>query len=298
MASAIEGARDTRRASPQPLAPAQRLVQRDALLECLSAPEGGGVVLVCAPAGSGKTMLLRSWIEAVGLGDRVGWVSVERGEQDAQRFWLAVIDALAGMVSFVQPVAPAPTFGGGAAVDQLLSDLASLEEPAVLVIDDLHELGSADALSWLEAFLGRLPPALRVVLATREDPRLGLHRLRVAGQLTELRAPDLRFSIEEMSELLRSEGITLSDGGMGLLYERTEGWAAGLRLAAISLAHHPDPERLVTEFSGSERTRGGVPAGGGVGAPAARGARDAVAHLGARSSMRAAGGFPHGRLGR
>ena len=171
-------------------------------------------MLVCAPAGSGKTMLLRSWIEAAGLQDRVGWVSVERGEQDAQRFWLAVIDALAGAVSLVQPVAPAPTFGGRAVVDQLLSDLACLEEPAVLVIDDLHELGSADALSWLEVFLGRLPPELRVVLATREDPGLGLHRLRLAGQLTELRAPDLRFSMEEMIELLRSEGITLSDGGM------------------------------------------------------------------------------------
>ncbi len=256
MASAMEGVLETRRATPQPLAAAQRLVQRDALFERLSAPEGG-VVLVCAPAGSGKTMLLRSWIEAAGLQDRVGGVSVERGEQDAQRFWLAVIDALAGAVSLVQAVAPAPTFGGRAVVDELLSDLSCLEEPAVLVIDDLHELGSADALSWLDVFLGRLPPELRVVLATREDPGLGLHRLRVAGQLTELRAPDLRFSMEEMIELLRSEGITLSDGGMALLYERTEGWAAGLRLAAISLAHHPDPERLVTEFSGSERNVAG-----------------------------------------
>ena len=183
----IDGGLETRRATPQPLAAAQRLVLRDALFERLSAPEGGGVVLVCAPAGSGKTMLLRSWIEAAGLQDRVGWVSVERGERDAQRFWLAVIDALAGAVSVVQPVAPAPTFGGRGVVDQLLSDLACLEEPAVLVIDDLHELGSADALSWLEVFLGRLPPALRVVLATREDPGLGLHRLRLAGQLTELR---------------------------------------------------------------------------------------------------------------
>ena len=187
----------------------------------------------------------------------MGWVSVERGEQDAQRFWLAVIDALAGAVSIVQPVAPAPTFSGRAAVDQLVSDLACLEEPAVLVIDDLHELGSADALSWLEVLLGRLPPALRVVLATREDPGVGLHRRRLAGQLTELRAPDLRFSTEETVELLRSEGITLSDGGVALLYERTEGWAAGLRLAAILLAHHPDPERLVTEFSGSERNVAG-----------------------------------------
>jgi LuxR family maltose regulon positive regulatory protein len=252
-----EGGLETRRASPQPLAAAQRLVQRDALFERLSEPEGCGVVLVCAPAGSGKTMLLRSWIEAAGLQDRVGWVSVERGEHDAQRFWLAVIDALAGMVGLVQSVAPAPTFGGRAVVDQLLSDLASLQEPVVLVIDDLHELNSADALSWLDVFVGRLPPELRVVLATREDPRLGLHRLRLAGQLTELRAPDLRFSMVEMIELLRSEGITLSDGGMGLLYERTEGWAAGLRLAAILLAHHPDPERLVTEFSGSERNVAG-----------------------------------------
>ncbi len=214
-------------------------------------------MLVCAPAGSGKTMLLRSWIEAAGLQDRVGWVSVERGEQDAQRFWLSVIDELAGVVSVVQPVAPAPTFGGRAVVDQLLSDLELLQEPVVLAIDDLHELNSADALSWLEVFLGRLPSELRVVLATREDPQLGLHRLRLAGQLTELRAPDLRFSMEEMIELLRSEGITLSDGGMGLLYERTEGWAAGLRLAAILVAHHPDPERLVTEFSGSERNVAG-----------------------------------------
>ncbi|MBV8989273.1 MAG: hypothetical protein JO372_12015 [Solirubrobacterales bacterium] len=112
-------------------------------------------------------------------------------------------------------------------------------------------------MSWLERFLGRLPPALRVVLATREDPELGLHRLRLTGQLTELRATDLRFSMEEMTELLRAEGVTLSDGGMALLYERTEGWAAGLRLAVISLAHHPDPERLVTEFSGSERNVAG-----------------------------------------
>ncbi len=252
-----EGGLETRRASPQPLAAAQRLVQRDALFERLSAPQGGGVVLVCAPAGSGKTILLRSWTEAAGLQDRVGWVSVERGEQDAQRFWLAVIYALAGVASVVQPVAPAPTFGGRAVVDQLLSDLALLQEPAVLVIDDLHELNSADALSWLEVLVGRLPAELRVVLATREDPRLGLHRLRLAGQLTELRAPDLRFSMEEMIELLRSEGITLSDGGMGLLYEQTEGWAAGLRLAALLLAHHPDPERLVTEFSGSERNVAG-----------------------------------------
>ena len=102
-------------------------------------------------------------------------------------------------------------------------------------------------------FLASLRWGLRVVLATREDPRIGLHRLRLSGQLTELRAPDMRFSMEETVALARAEGITLSDGATERLYQRTEGWAAGLRLAAISLAHHPDPERFVTEFAGSER---------------------------------------------
>jgi LuxR family transcriptional regulator, maltose regulon positive regulatory protein len=247
----------TRRAIPRPTVAARRLVQRDGLFNRLSAPEGGGVVLVCAPAGSGKTELLRSWIEAAGLEDQGGWVSVERAERDAQRFWLSVIDALAGATDVVERVAPAPTFHGRAVVEQVLADLELLEDPAVLVIDDLHELESADALEWLEMFLANLPWGLRVVLATREDPRLGLHRLRLSGQLTELRAPDLRFSMEETIKLLRAEGITLSDGAASLLYERTEGWAAGLRLAAISLGQQPDPERFVTEFSGSERNVAG-----------------------------------------
>jgi LuxR family transcriptional regulator, maltose regulon positive regulatory protein len=257
MPSVTEGGLETQRASRQPRAGAQRLVQRDALFERLSAPEAGGVVLVCAPAGSGKTVLLRSWIEAAGVEDRVGWVSVERAERDAQRFWLSVIEALAGAVGVVQRVAPAPTLNGRAAVEQVLADLESLEDPGVLVIDDLHELASDVALEWLELFLASLRWGLRVVLSTREDPRLGLHRLRLSGQLTELRASDLRFSMEEMVELLRAEGITLSDAAALLLHERTEGWAAGLRLAAISLAHHPDPERFVTEFSGSERNVAG-----------------------------------------
>jgi LuxR family maltose regulon positive regulatory protein len=157
----------------------------------------------------------------------------------------------------VQRVAAAPTFNGRAVVEQVLTDLELLEEPGVLVIDDLHELDSSEALQWLELFLTSLRWGLRVVLATREDPRLGLHRLRLSGQLTELRAADLRFSMQETVELLRAEGIPLSERGAARLYERTEGWVAGLRLAVISLAHHPDPERFVTEFSGSERNVAG-----------------------------------------
>ena len=127
----------------------------------------------------------------------------------------------------------------------------------MLVIDDLHELRSTEALSWLELFVARLPSALRLVLITRDDPRLGLHRLRLAGELTELRGPDLAFSLEETRDLLRASGTLLSDDGVALLHERTEGWAAGLRMAVISLMRHPDPERFVSEFSGSERTVAG-----------------------------------------
>jgi LuxR family maltose regulon positive regulatory protein len=233
------------------------VVRRGALFERLSAAQPDGVVLVCAPAGSGKTVLLRSWVQASGIGTRAAWVSVGRGERDAQRFWLKVIEALARVDDVVRQVDPAPVFRGAAAVDQLLDDLESLEQPAVLVIDDLHELESSDALGWLETLLARLPPCLMVVLATREDPRLALHRLRLSGRLTEVRGADLRFTQDETKELLRAAGIALSDGGLALLYDRTEGWAAGLRLAAVSLAQHPDPERFVTEFSGSERTVAG-----------------------------------------
>ena len=239
---------------------ARGLVPRPLLFERLSAARPGEVILACAPAGSGKTVLLRSWLESEGLADRVAWVSVERDERDAQRFWLSVIDELAaavGEAGLVERVGATPAFGGQAVVERLLSDLHSLEQPVVLVIDDLHELRSEEALRLLELFLTGLPPKLRVVLATREDPRLGLHRLRLAGALTEIRDADLRFSRDETRELLEATGIELSDEGVALLHERTEGWAAGLRLAAISLAGHPDPERFVTEFSGSERTVAG-----------------------------------------
>ena len=137
-------------------------------------------------------MFARSWAE--GLSDRAAWVQVERGERDGQRFWLSVIGALSRAVNEIQRIEPAPSFAGEAVVGQLLDDLEPLEEPVLLVIDDLHELASADALRWLQMFLSRLPKSLAVVLATREDPRLGLHRLRLTGELTELQGPDLRFS--------------------------------------------------------------------------------------------------------
>ena len=240
-------------------AAARGMVARRKLFAVLSAAPAGGVILVCAPAGSGKTVLVRSWLHDAGLGDRTAWVPVERGERDGQRFWLSVIGALADVAgeAVVTRVSPSPGFRGRMVVDRLLADLRSLEEPTVLVIDDLHELGSAKALGCLERFVAGLPRALRIVFMTREDPRLGLHRLRLVGELTELRGPDLTFSLDETRELLAKAGIALSDAGVALLHDRTEGWAAGLRLAVISLVRHADPERFVREFSGSERTVAG-----------------------------------------
>jgi LuxR family maltose regulon positive regulatory protein len=236
------------------------VVPRDALVRVLSTAAPGGVILLCAPAGSGKTVLLRSWAASDGSGGRVAWASVERGEHDGHRFWPTLIDALAGAMGddeLVKRVGATSPFCADDVIERLLSDLRALQEPIVLVIDDLHELRSAGALRLLELFLTRVPAQLTVVLATREDPRLALHRLRLAGTLTEIRGPDLRFSVREARDLLETSGITLSDDAVGLLHERTEGWAAGLRLAAISLTRHPDPERFVREFSGSERTVAG-----------------------------------------
>jgi LuxR family transcriptional regulator, maltose regulon positive regulatory protein len=122
------------------------------------------------------------------------------------------------------------------------------------VIDDVHELGSAAALAQLELLIMRAPPELRFVLATRHDLRLGLHRLRLEGDLAEIRAADLRFSAAETRELLAAAGVALPEPALAMLHERAEGWAARLRLAALSLADHDDPARFAAEFSGTERT--------------------------------------------
>jgi len=233
------------------------VMARVPLFERLGAAGRGGVALVCASAGSGKTVLLRSWVDHANLGDHTGWVSVEHDERDAQRFWRSVIDELRGTVgadAFMDELTPTPVFDGEAVVDRLVAELGSLEEPVVLVIDDLHELRSTEALAQLKILLSRRPPLLSVVLASRHDPRLGLHRLRLTGELTELRTADLAFSLEETRLLLGASKVTLSNECLVVLHARTEGWAAGLRLAAISLAGHPEPERFVAEFSGSERT--------------------------------------------
>jgi LuxR family transcriptional regulator, maltose regulon positive regulatory protein len=231
------------------------IVSRRGLFGRLGA--AGRVMVVSAPAGSGKTVLVRSWLSAAGLAGRAGWVPVLPGEGDEQRFWVSVLDALrqtpAG-AELVRPVTAAPDLDGWAMTERLLKDLAPLAERLWLVIDDVHELRSAQTLRQLQLLVLRAPPGLRLVLVTRQDPRLGLHRLRLEGELTEIREPDLRFTVAEAGELFDAAGVKLAGPALASLVERTEGWVAGLRLAALSLAGHPDPGRFAAGFSGTERT--------------------------------------------
>ncbi len=182
-------------------------------------------------------------------------MQVQRDQQDAQQFWLALLSAVrdaSGTTSGAEPQAATPDFNGRAMVDRVFSELADARDGITLAVDDLHELNSPEALAQLTELLSSLPPDGHAILTTRRDLPLGLHQLRLAGELAEIRAADLRFTERETRELLDASGIALSEAGAALLQQRTEGWAAGLRLAAISLAGHPDPERFVAEFSGSD----------------------------------------------
>ena len=232
--------------------PATRgIVLRPRLFERLGTAR---VSVVSAGPGSGKTVLLRSWIAHAGLAGQAAWVSAGRGEGYPQPFWLSAMDALRqteACSALVQPLTAAPDLDGWAIVERLLGDLAPLAKRLWLVIDDVHELGPV-ALRQLELLIMRAPPQLRFVLATRRDVRLGLHRLRLEGELSEIREPDLRFTVAEAEALFDAAGIHLP--ALTALVEQTEGWAAGLRLAALSLAAHPEPARLAEQFSGAERT--------------------------------------------
>ena len=233
------------------------VVARPELFERLSAGFADGVTLVSAPPGSGKTVLLHSWIDDANLADRAAWVSVRRDEQDPQRFWLSVLEQLRAAVgsdAVIAPLAPSPEFDGSGLVQRLIAQLAGLDRPILLVIDDLQELRAASAREDFTELIAGRPEQLRVVLATRHDPQLGLHRLRLTGQLTEIREADLRFSLAETRAVLEAVHVRLDEDSLSQLHRRTEGWAAGLRLAALSLAGNPDPRGFVAQFSGSERT--------------------------------------------
>ena len=183
-------------------------------------------------------------------------MQVRRDQQDAQDFWLALLNAVRHVFdapSGAEPPAATPDFNAPAMVSRVLSELAGAGGDVMVVIEDLHELDSPQALGQLTRLLTNLPDGVHAMLTTRHDLPLRLHQLRLAGELAEIRGADLTFTERETRELLAASGITLSEAGAALLHQRTEGWAAGLRLAALSLAGHPDPERFVADFSGTNR---------------------------------------------
>jgi LuxR family maltose regulon positive regulatory protein len=236
---------------------APRLIDRGDLVAALDRAVTRKVTIISAPAGSGKTSLLRAWAGRPGQPGRLAVLQVQRDQQDAQQFWLTLLGAIrqaTGTDTGAEPPTATPDFNGQAMAGRVLSELAEARDGVTLVVDDLHELNSPEAFAQLTRLLTSLPPNTHAILTTRHDVRLGLHQLRLVGELAEIRAADLRFSERETRELLDASGIILSEAGVALLHQRTEGWVAGLRLAAISLAGHPDPERFVAEFSGSDRT--------------------------------------------
>jgi LuxR family maltose regulon positive regulatory protein len=241
--------------NPGPAAP--RLIQRGELLASLDRAAQAKVTLISAPAGSGKTSLLRAWADGPGQPNRLAVVQVQRDQQDSQQFWLAVLGAIRkahGTPGEDEQLAATPGFSPGAIADRVLAELAEHRDRTFLVIDDLHELTSPEGLAQLTRLLEKLPPHVHAILTSRRSLPLRLHKLRLAGDLAEIRTADLRFTQRETREFLEASGIVLSEAGAAQLHQRTEGWAAGLRLAVISLAGRPDPERFVAEFSGSNRT--------------------------------------------
>jgi LuxR family maltose regulon positive regulatory protein len=256
-----DGSFPTRAVSCRVPANREEVVVRHGLLERLDS--AARVIQISAPAGSGKTLLVRSWLSESCWTESAAWVTVQGCEQDPEHFWISVLEALRDTVvgsKLVRPLTGGPGMDGWEIAERLLEDLSSLQdlssvdEPLWLVIDDVHELRSPQALAQLRLLVMHAPPEVRFILVARRDVRLGLHRLRLEGDLTEIRAADLRFTLDEARALMRAAGIALPESAMAALVARTEGWATGLRLAALSLTAHPDPARFATEFSGVERT--------------------------------------------
>jgi LuxR family maltose regulon positive regulatory protein len=219
---------------------------------------GGGLVLVCAPAGFGKTALLADWLRS---GDRPGaWLSLDAGDNDPVRFWRHLVAALdrarPNISERVAPLlGPSPSSFEGL-VTALINELAAApgDNEIVLVLDDYHLVDAQQVHASLAFLLDHLPAGLHLVLASRSDPPLPLARLRARGQLTELRIEELRFTAEEAAALLReSAGPGLPAAAVAALLDRTEGWAAGLQLAALSLRGRSDIAGFVAAFSGSHR---------------------------------------------
>ncbi len=234
-------------------------VPRPRLVGRLEEALARGLVLVCAPAGSGKTVLLADWARHGGR--KVAWLSLDVGDNDPARFWRHLAAALGqarpGIGELAGPVlGPLEASSPDGLVMALINELAAHpgEDEVLLVLDDYHLIDSQPVHGSLLFLLEHLPPALRMVLASRSDPPLPLARLRAGGQLAELRAGELRFTADEAAALLHEAiGADLPGTAVAALTTRTEGWAAGLQLAGLSLRGQADTAGFVAAFSGSHR---------------------------------------------
>jgi LuxR family maltose regulon positive regulatory protein len=234
-------------------------VARQALLSRLSQDHPWvRLVVVSAPAGWGKTCLLRDW-RLADTGSGTAWMSVDEGDNDPVRFWAHVIASVtrvaAGFGAAALPVLTAPgAVGMDAVLSILVNELAVLPVPLTLVFDDYHLVFSQEVLRSVAFLVEHLPPGVRLALAARADPELPLARLRARDELLEIRADDLRFTEDETAALLNGTmGLALAPADIRALQQRTEGWAAGLHLAGLSVRGRPEPSEFIRAFAGDDR---------------------------------------------
>ena len=233
-------------------------VVRQPLLSRLSEDRSARLVVISAPAGWGKTCLLRDW-RLADTASRTAWVSVDPGDNDPVRFWAHVIASVAGVSpgfgAAALPVLTAPGAGSmDAVLPMLVNELEVLPAPVTLVFDDYHLISNQDILRSVAFMVEHLPPAVRLALAVRADPELPLARLRARGEMFEIRADDLRFTEAETAALLNGTlGLALGPADIRALQQRTEGWAAGLYLAGLSLRGRPEPSAFIQAFAGDDR---------------------------------------------
>ncbi len=234
---------------------ATNMVVRSRLHAQLTTELAAPCVLIAAPAGWGKTLLACSWLGSGDVDGGAAWISLSPTENDLRGFWTSVAAALVPTVGDRAADSLRRAVAGDdleQAPGQLAKALTAAGTPVVLVLDNLHEVTDLDVHDSLLRLVQRPPHGLRLVVTTRRDPPWPLHRLRLAGALSEIRASDLAFRTDETRILLDMLGIDLDAAHLGRLVERTEGWAAGLRLAALELQGTPDPTGFVDAFSGDD----------------------------------------------